>query len=33
MPATKTESLLQEADELTAIMVGSRKTLLRNRRK
>jgi four helix bundle protein len=33
MPAAKTESLLQEAGELTAIMVASRKTLLRNKRK
>lgn len=33
MPAAKTESLLQEASEFTAIMVASRKTLLRNKRK
>jgi four helix bundle protein len=33
LPAAKTESLLKEAGELTAIMVASRKTLLRNNRK
>lgn len=33
MTATKTQALLQEAGELTAIMVASRKTLLRNARK
>ena len=33
LPAAKTEALLKEAGELTAIMVASRKTLLRNNRK
>ena len=33
MPASKTESLHQEAGELTAIMVASRKTLLARNRK
>jgi four helix bundle protein len=33
LPAPKTEALLKEAGELTAIMVSSRKTLLRNNRK
>ncbi len=33
LPAAKTEALLKEAGELTAIMVASRRTLLRNNRK
>jgi four helix bundle protein len=33
MPADKIAPLLREADELTAIMVASRKTLLANNRK
>ena len=33
MPAPKTQSLHQEAGELTAIMVASRKTLLARNRK
>ena len=33
MPAVKTAALWKEADELTAIMVATRQTLLRNNRK
>lgn len=33
LPAKKLAALLQEADELTAIMVASRRTLQRNNRK
>ena len=33
LPAAKIEALLKEAGELTAIMVASRRTLLRNNRK
>jgi four helix bundle protein len=33
LPAARTEALLKEAGELTAIMVASRKTLLRNNRR
>ena len=33
MPVAKTQGLLQEAGELTAIMVASRKTILANNRK